>query len=222
MFTGLVEQTGKLIRRTAAGGASHGTGARLAIACTMERLELGESISVDGVCLTVDAIVGAAFECDASQETLSKTTLGELPVGNAVNLERATALGTRMGGHIVSGHVDGTGTLAGRKSVGSAVELAFAFPVALARYIAPKGSICVNGVSLTVNGVHDASHTFDVVVIPHTQEKTSLGNLTLGQTVNLEVDLIARYVARILQVDLGEVPGGDASLLAQLQRSGYT
>jgi riboflavin synthase len=221
VFTGLVECTGKLIRRTAGAGGE----ARLSVGSRLERLVLGESISVDGVCLTVDKVVdgdggSAVFECDASRETLAKTTLGALPAGTEVNLERAMALGDRMGGHIVSGHVDGKGTLAQRSPAGTAIELAFAFPADLGRFIAQKGSICVNGVSLTVNAVDDATRIFAVMIIPHTQSKTSLGRLAVGDAVNLEVDLVARYVARLLDAGRAE-GGGDASLIAQLKRSGY-
>ena len=211
MFTGLVEETGKLALR-----APSGEGARLSIGCALKALVLGESISVDGVCLTVDRITEGGFECDASHETLAVTTLGSLPVGGRVNLERAMLVGGRLGGHIVSGHVDGVGTLAARKKIGTAIELHFAFPAELGRFIAAKGSITVNGVSLTVNHVRAAD--FDVVIIPHTQEKTSLEALATGGKVNLEVDMIARYVARLLETGDRK---DDASWLARLQRTGY-
>ncbi len=219
MFTGLVEGTGKLIGRASSGG-----GARLTVACSLGALALGESIAVDGVCLTVDRIVDAGFECDASQETLAVTTLGSRSLGGAVNLERAVPLGGRMGGHIVSGHVDGPGTLSARRPLGTALELVFAFPPELARFIAAKGSIAVDGVSLTVNHVRPTD--FDVVIIPHTQAKTSLERLAVGGQVNLEVDLLARYVARLLEASPGGAkaagdPTNDATWLARLQRTGY-
>ena len=221
MFTGLIESTGKLLRRNASAGGSE---ARLTIGCAMEQLVLGESISVDGVCLTVDAIhhgAAAGFESDASQETLAKTTLGAIPVGADVNLERALALGDRLGGHLVSGHVDGKGALARKTLAGTAFELAFTFPAELGRFIAQKGSICINGVSLTVNTVDDAAGAFTVMIIAHTQQKTSLARLAVGDAVNLEIDLVARYVARLVASGHAAAKNDDATLLAQLNRSGY-
>ena len=194
-----------------------------------EALALGESIAVDGVCLTVAAIVEpgpglCVFEADASAETLEKTTLGDLVAGARVNLERAVALGARMGGHIVSGHVDGVGTIAEKTPVGGAVKVTFQVPADLVRYIAQKGSICVSGVSLTVNNV--AGDRFDVVLVPHTRDKTSLDALPVGSRVNLEVDLLARYVARLLECG-GSSPSShdhassDAAWTDRLQRAGY-
>lgn len=238
MFTGLVESKGTLLRRS--GGAGNTRDARLVVegdfgltatpSIGHEPLVLGESIAVDGVCLTVASIVTpggpgvpSVFEADASAETLAKTTLGDLSTGAAVNLERAVPLGGRMGGHIVSGHVDGVGLIKSKSPDGAAVKVTFQPPAELMRYIAPKGSICVNGVSLTVNGV--SSDGFDVMIIPHTREKTSLDVLPVGSKVNLEVDLLARYVARMLQAT---GPGGgndhaasDAAWLDRLKRAGY-
>lgn len=228
MFTGLVETKGRLLRRT-----SQGRDARLVVEGDFgigpgagrgkDALVMGESIAVDGVCLTVAAIPqpgGAAgpsvFEADASAETLSRTTLGDLAVGGHVNLERAMPLGGRMGGHVVSGHVDDVGTIAAKEPVGAAMKVVFRMPKALARYVAQKGSICVSGVSLTVNGVTE--DTFDVVLVPHTQDMTSLAALPVGARVNLEVDLLARYVARLL--DAGVKPDS-GSMLETLTRAGY-
>jgi riboflavin synthase len=216
VFTGLVEEKGTLRART-----PRGPGARVRIGCALASLELGESISVDGVCLTVDTIVEGGFEADCSQETLARTTLGSTPIGGGLNLERATALGQRMGGHIVSGHVDGTGTVTEKRPVGEALQVEFAMPRELARYVAEKGSICVNGVSLTVNAVTAAS--FSVTLIPHTQHKTTLDALVVGSKVNLEVDVVARYVARL--VDVGRDASGasgatDEALLAKLRSAG--
>src|SRR5262249_54786365 len=146
-----------------------------------EPIALGESIAIEGVCLTVDAIPTpggpgeTVFEVDASSETLARTTLGALALGAAGNLERALALGARLGGHIVSGHVDGIGKVRSLTPAGAALEVSFEAPAELARYIAPKGSICVNGVSLTINAV--AGSSFDVMLIPHTRKKTSLDAL---------------------------------------------
>lgn len=222
MFTGLVETKGRLVRRT-----QQGTDARLVIEGTFDvarsPIELGESIAVDGVCLTVTTFTEGAptvFEVDASAETLAKTTLGSLPPGAAVNLERAVPLGGRMGGHIVSGHVDGVGRIADRSPLGAALKVVFEAPRELMRYIAPKGSICVSGVSLTVNGV--AGDRFDVVLVPHTQEKTSLEAHPVGSPVNLEVDLLARYVARLLESGRDAAAGSsDEAWLERLKRAGY-
>jgi riboflavin synthase len=159
-------------------------------------LELGESIAVNGACLTVDAISGDGFEIDASAETLARTTLGALKVGSTVHLERALRAADRMGGHIVTGHVDGLGSLLERRPVGESLALVFRVPSDLAPFVAEKGSITVEGVSLTVNAA--GRDRFDVAIIPHTLSKTHLGELQPGDPVNLEVDLIARYVGRLL------------------------
>jgi len=230
MFTGLVEARGTLVRRT-----QHGRDARLAIRGELvpqgrDPIALGESIAVDGVCLTVDTIVEpggpgpTVFEVDASSETLEKTTLGSLAVGSAVNLERALPIGGRLGGHIVSGHVDGVGRVAEKIPTGAALKVVFEAPAELARYIATKGSICVSGVSLTVNGV--SGSCFDVMLIPHTRDKTSLDGLAVGSQVNLEVDVLARYVARLLEVGRAgdpssSEPSPDSRLLERLRASGY-
>lgn len=221
MFTGLVETTGKLVRRSTKGGE-----ARLVVSGELggEPLALGESVAVDGVCLTVAAILDQGsprvFEADASAETLAKTTLGALPIGAAVNLERAVALGARMGGHIVTGHVDGVGTLTAKEPLGAAQKVTFEAPEELARFIAAKGSIAVSGVSLTVN--HVSGRAFDVVLVPHTREKTSLDGLGPGARVNLEVDILARYVLRFLEASGGTGAGADdASWMERLGRAGY-
>ena len=223
MFTGLVETKGTLERRTSAG-----RDARLVIRGEFERepLTLGESIAVDGVCLTVAAIVKNGpevyvFEADASAETLEKTTMGDLAAGAHLNLERAVPIGGRMGGHIVSGHVDGVGRIADKLPIGGSVKVTFQVPREIARYIAQKGSICVSGVSLTVNNVE--ADRFDVFLVPHTREKTSLDALPVGARVNLEVDVLARYVARLLEC--GRSPSEDSSADAdwteRLKRAGY-
>jgi riboflavin synthase len=214
MFTGIVETKGVLSRR-----ARKGADARLVVHGKLggEPLALGESIAVDGVCLTVAAIADGGFEADASSETLAKTTLGDIPEGAAVNLERALAVGDRLGGHIVAGHVDGVGAVVSVKDVGAAVEMSFEAPAELAKYVAPKGSIAVNGVSLTVNRVDGAK--FDVMLVPHTLEKTSLRGLSAGSKVNLEADVLARYVARLLEAP--KDVKGDEHWLELLKRSGY-
>jgi len=221
MFTGLVEEKGELRART-----PRRPGARLRVRCAMGPLVLGESIACDGVCLTVAAILPDGFEADASAETLALTTLGALPPGAPLNLERATPLGGRMGGHIVSGHVDGLGRVVEVKPLGDARHVTFTMPGELAPLVAKKGSVAVNGVSLTVNEV--TLERFSVVLVPHTRDKTGLDALAPGAAVNLEADVLARYVARQLATRGGEGAtdaGGardDAAWLDRLNRAGYT
>jgi len=193
MFTGLVTAMGTLAARL-----PRGPGARLTLNARFDDgpLLLGESVSVSGACLTVDAITADGFEVDASAETLARTTLGGVKLGGTVHLERALRAADRMGGHVVTGHVDGVGSLLERRPVGESVALVFGVPLELAPFIAEKGSITVEGVSLTVNGA--GPDRFDVTIIPHTLGKTHLGQLQPGDPVNLEVDLIARYVGRLL------------------------
>jgi riboflavin synthase len=216
MFTGLIEAVGKLVART-----SRGPGARLVIAAPLKgELALGESISVNGVCLTVDTIVQDGFEADASAETLAKTTLGGLSLGARLNLERALRLDARLGGHIVSGHVDGVGALVSREPIGDAERLVFRAPKDLLRFIAAKGSIAVNGVSLTVNEV--LGDTFSVAIIPRTKKETQLGAVQPENPVNLEIDLLARYVLRLIEAPQERTAGEkDASLLELLKKNGY-
>jgi riboflavin synthase len=229
MFTGLVEAMGSLAARR---GSASGPGAILELGCSLGPLELGESISVDGACLTVKRITGGGFEADVSAETLERTTLGSVAVGGKVNLERSLPLGARMGGHLVTGHVDGTCTLTARRPVGDATAMTFSIPAPharLARLIAEKGSVAINGVSLTVNAVRDVSPPeLDVVIVPHTRDVTSLGELAVGSRANLEVDLMARYVARILGAPreagaaaAAETESTDAAWMERLTRGGY-
>jgi riboflavin synthase len=192
MFTGLIEAVGTLAARVARGG-----GARLTFQTPLRGLAIGESIAVSGCCLTVDVLTKDGFEADASEETLRKTTLGGLPVGARVNLERALTLEKRLGGHLVSGHVDGVGELVSREPMGEAERLVFRAPKELMRFVAPKGSITVDGTSLTVNEVD--GDTFSVAIIPRTQKETRIGDLGPGGAVNLEIDLVARYVQRLLE-----------------------
>jgi riboflavin synthase len=194
MFTGLVEGVGTLAARETRGGD-----ARLTIdvgTLPFERVEMGESISVNGVCLTVVGFDTAHFEADASNETLGLTTLGALPLGRALNLERAMRPDDRLGGHLVSGHVDGIGQVLQVSDDARAQRWTFTAPKLLLRYVAQKGSICVDGVSLTVNAVDDAA--FEVALVPHTIAHTAFARTNVGDAVNLEVDLVARYVERLL------------------------
>jgi riboflavin synthase len=201
MFTGLVAATGVLASRT-----ERGPGARLAVRAHLadEPLAMGESIAIDGACLSVAAILPDGFEVDATAETLARTTLGAISVGAAVNLERAVRAGDRLGGHLVTGHIDGVGALHARRPLGEAVHMTFTLPPELSRFVAEKGSIAINGVSMTVNAV--SAGAFEVAVIPLTQQATNLGALAAGDRVNLEVDLIARYVARIVAGEAGGSP----------------
>jgi riboflavin synthase len=194
MFTGLIEGVGTLAAREMRGGD-----ARLRIdvgTLPFESVQLGESISVNGCCLTVVDFDAGSFAVDASNETLALTTLGRLDIGSPLNLERAMRPTGRLGGHLVSGHVDGLGVAAKRWDDARAVRWRIAAPMALLRYVAHKGSICVDGVSLTVNEADDAG--FEVALIPHTVEHTAFRALREGDAVNLEVDLLARYVERLL------------------------
>lgn len=205
MFTGLIEGVGRLVSTEARGGD-----ARLRIAVgtlPFDGVAMGESIAVNGVCLTVVAFDDAHFEADASTETLSLTTLGALTAGRAVNLERAMRPTDRLGGHMVSGHVDGVGSVASVHDDARAQRWRFDAPAALLKYIAHKGSICVDGVSLTVNAV-DATG-FEVALVPHTVAHTAFRSTPVGEAVNLEVDLVARYVERLLSA--GVVPAGAAA-----------
>ncbi len=194
MFTGLIEGVGRVLALEPVGGD-----VRLRIevgSLPFEGVALGESIAVSGVCLTVIEFDATSFAADASTETLALTTLGGLAVGHAVNLERAMRPTDRLGGHLVSGHVDGVGRVLSVHEDARAQRWRFAAPAALLRYIATKGSICVDGVSLTVNAVDGEG--FEVALIPHTVSHTAFASTRIGDAVNLEVDLVARYVERLL------------------------
>jgi riboflavin synthase len=194
MFTGLIAGVGRLAGRETRGGD-----ARLRIdvgTLPFDGVQLGESIAVNGCCLTVVEFDASSFAIDASNETLALTTLGRLAIGAPVNLERAMLPTDRLGGHLVSGHVDGLAIAARRWDDARAERWRFEAPMALLRYVAHKGSVCVDGVSLTVNEVDDAG--FEVALIPHTVGHTSFHALREGDAVNIEVDLLARYVERLL------------------------
>ena len=210
MFTGLVEAVGELTHRQVMG-----PGERLSVCCGFSGIEMGESIAVTGVCLTVDGLRPGFFDATVSSETLAKTALGGLRAGASLNLERALRVGDRLGGHLVSGHVDGVAKIIELRSSGDALELTIEAPRALLAFIAVKGSVCLDGVSLTVNAVSD--ERFSVMLIPHTQSVTNLGGLQVGGLLNIEVDLLARYAARH-----AEVTGRAASerIGAEASRSG--
>jgi riboflavin synthase len=194
MFTGLIQAVGALHAREARDGDLRLTIATGTLA--MDDVHLGESIAVSGVCLTVVAFDAGTFCADVSNETLACTTLGALADGAPVNLERALRAADRLGGHLVSGHVDGVGRVASIEADARSQRWRIAAPPALHRYFAAKGSVCVDGVSLTINGV-DADG-FDVNLVPHTVAHTAFASTAVGAPVNLEVDVVARYVERLL------------------------
>ena len=216
MFTGIVETVGAV-----AALAASGAGMRLRVTAAhldYSDIKVGDSICVSGVCLTVIDVGGQAFSCDVSAETLTRTTLGGLRVGSHVNLEKALQPTTRIGGHIVSGHVDGVARVVERTEVGSSVRFRLAAPPGLGRFIAEKVSICVDGVSLTVNAV--AGSAFDVNVVPHTLRVTTLGEFAPGRQVNLEVDILARYLERLLGAGRAEA-GGSGITTEFLRHHGF-
>ena len=187
-------------------GPEGGCELTIATAYPVDEIALGASIACSGPCLTVIAIEPGVFTVEASAETLARTTLGEWTEGTPVNLERALRLGDELGGHLVSGHVDGVAQLVERRPEGDSIRFTIEAPAELARYIAPKGSVALDGVSLTVNEVEGAR--FGVNIIPYTLAHTSLGEARLGQRLNLEIDTIARYVARLLDVSGAERTNG--------------
>jgi len=197
-----------------------GADARLRIATgtlDLATVNLGDSIAVSGVCLTIVALHEEGFSADVSAETLRCTTFAALQVGDVVNLEKSLTLATPLGGHLVSGHVDGVAEVKDRTTVGQSLRYLIEVPRILAKYVAAKGSICVDGVSLTANAVQGA--TFEVNIVPHTLQETTLGALTVGGQVNVEVDLVARYLERLLAGDENAVRGGVTREL--LARQGY-
>ena len=194
MFTGIILATGRLASiLEKSGDLELGIDAA---ALDVERIAVGASVSVQGVCLTVTRKAGTVFYADVSRETMAKTTLGTRAAGARVNLEPSLRAGDPLGGHWVSGHVDAVGTLTAAAQDARSWRLEFELPAPLMRYVAPKGSICIDGVSLTVNEVK--GRRFDVNIIPHTHEVTTLGELRSGAGVNIEIDVIARYLERLM------------------------
>ena len=194
MFTGLIEGTGKLVKME-----PRGKDMRLSIEAGFELdgLQKGESVSVNGVCLTVVSGNERTFTADVSQETLSRSTIPRLRLGDEVNLERALRLGDRVGGHLVNGHVDGKARVSLRKKRGESIVFAFEVAPELARYLIEKGSVAVDGVSLTINSCDEKS--FEVNLVPHSARVTNLGNLKVGDQVNIEVDVIGKYVEKFVR-----------------------
>ncbi|WP_133718282.1 riboflavin synthase [Methylocaldum gracile] len=197
MFTGIIQAIGTITRIEPKGGDC-----RLTVATgklPFADVQLGDSIAVNGVCLTAIELGDRFFAADVSRETLSRTTLGDAKTGTHVNLELALLPTTRLGGHLVGGHVDGVGTVVDKRSEARSVRFTIETPAGLAKYIAEKGSICVDGISLTVNEVN--GNRFGINIVPHTLAETTLGETGVGQRVNLEVDILARYLERLLLGD---------------------
>lgn len=193
MFTGIVTDIGTVVARETRGD----THFRIRTRYETASIDIGASIACAGVCLTVVQKSADWFAVDVSAESLSRTTLGSWQDGSTINLERSLKVGDELGGHIVSGHVDGVGEVIATRNEGDSLRLDFRAPASLAGFIAEKGSITIDGASLTVNGVDGA--VFGVNLIPHTQQVTTLGKLKVGDRVNLEIDVLARYVARLQQ-----------------------
>ncbi|HHC73381.1 MAG TPA: riboflavin synthase [Thiotrichales bacterium] len=213
MFTGIIEAVGTIAARE-----PRGSDLRLRIQTgklDLSDVKLGDSIAVSGVCLTAVELPGDGFWADVSGETLAHTIIGDLREGDAVNLEKALTPTTRLGGHLVSGHVDGVGEVLDRRDDGRSVRFRIQAPAELARYIARKGSICVDGISLTVNAVE--GRVFELNIVPHTLAETTMGTFRPGRRVNLEVDVIARYLERMLVAD-GESAGGGVTRALLMER----
>lgn len=219
MFTGLIQAVG-----TVAAVERRGGDCRFRLRTgklDLADVALGDSIAVNGVCLTAVTLPGDGFVADVSGETLARTTLSQLAVGSRVNLEKALTPTTRLGGHLVSGHVDGIGRIVSRTPDARSVRFVVEAPAALAKYIAEKGSICCDGVSLTVNGVDGAR--FDLNIVPHTIAETNIDDWQPGVTLNLEVDIIARYLERLLLGERAAEGGvaGSGITLAKLAEHGF-
>ena len=217
MFTGIIQAIGQVEHSESRGGDI-----RLAIACgdlDLSHTGLGESIAVNGVCLTAIELHEHSFSADVSLETMSKTSLGQLAAGSPVNLETALTLNTALGGHLVSGHVDGIGTLVEMQSDARSIRYSFEVDPEIQHYIATKGSVTIDGTSLTVNDIE--GNRFDVNIVPHTQQKTVFQYYQTGSRVNIEVDIIARYLERLLQgrTDAGKFK--DQQMLETLIKSGF-
>ncbi len=217
MFTGLIQAVGSVFD-----SQPQGTDLRIGIETgklAMHDTAVGDSIAVNGVCLTVTRHTADRFWADVSVETLRLTGIGRLQVGDPVNLEKALTLSTPLGGHLVSGHVDGIGEVVARSQSGRAALFSIKAPEELARYIAVKGSICVDGVSLTVNAVSGA--VFDLTIVPHTLQETIMDSYAVGSRVNLEVDIIARYLERLLLGKEAAKAGSQRIDMEFLRRHGF-
>ncbi len=215
MFTGLIEDVGTVRRLEKQGMAGRIT---VATKLPLESIALGDSVAVNGACLTAVAKSGNELTFDASPETLARTTLGTLGIGTPVNLERALRLGDRLGGHIVTGHVDFIATVSERNDIAGNRVFAFRIPDAFSRYLVAKGSVTIDGISLTVNTVSDTG--FSVNIIPHTGSMTTLSGINPGAQVNIETDILGKYIERLLS--RGSIPGEEGGLtLELLAKSGF-
>jgi len=217
MFTGIIQAIGEV-----AALELRGEDLRLRVRTgklDLDGVRIGDSIATSGVCLTVVELPGDGYWADVSGETLAVTGIGKLKVGDRVNLEKALTPSTPLGGHLVSGHVDGIGEVVSRRDDGRSVRFRMRAPDKLARYIAAKGSVCVDGISLTVNAVEGAA--FELNIVPHTLAETTMGEFQAGRTFNLEVDIIARYLERLLLGDAAADSGATGVTAELLQRCGF-
>ena len=218
MFTGIIESIGKIAKMEQRGGD-----VRLHIATgklDLSDVALGDSIAVNGVCLTAVVLPGDGFVADVSNETLSLTSLGQLSTGSPVNLEKALTMSTRLGGHLVSGHVDGLGEVIAKSEDARSIRFTVKAPDELAKYIAHKGSVTVDGTSLTVNAVKGAE--FELNIVPHTAQETIMSEYEVGRKVNLEVDLVARYLERLLLGDKAAYAHAEGGLnMQKLMEAGF-
>ena len=217
MFTGIIEGLGSIT-----GYEKKAKDVRLTIqtnAFDCTKIQLGDSIAVNGVCLTAVETGTDYFVADVSTETLSCTTFTNLEKGSSVNLEQALTLATRLGGHLVSGHIDGVGIIKDRSEVGESTRFQVEAPRELCKYIVAKGSICIEGISLTVNAIE--GQLFEVNIVPHTMTRTTLKNCQEGSRINLEVDLVARYLERLVMEGGNNILKGSGITLQQLQDAGY-
>lgn len=218
MFTGIIEAVGTLV-------AIMPKGEDISVTVDagqldMSDVKLGDSIATNGVCLTVTHLNDSRYSADLSLETLKKTGFSTYSIGEKVNLEKAMLPTTRFGGHIVSGHVDGVGEIIERQPVGRAIELWVAMPSSLAHYVAEKGSITVDGISLTVNGLRQ--NAFKLTIVPHTSQETTVDRFQVGRHVNLEVDVMARYMERLLQAQQEKKPVAESRVTMEfLQQNGF-
>lgn len=207
MFTGIVEEVGKVLKVQKTGNTSF---IEIQAKKVLSDTHIGDSIAVNGVCLTVTDMTANSFRADVMNETLSRSSLGSLKIGSVVNLERAMAANGRFGGHIVSGHIDGTGVISDIKNDGNAVWYTFSADSSLLRYIVEKGSIAIDGISLTVAKVTES--TFSVSIIPHTASETILSAKTIGDIVNLENDIIGKYVEKLMKPAESQTKSGGITM----------
>ena len=217
MFTGIIETTGTITHQM-----PMAEGVRLTIACNMRDYQMGESIAVNGICLTVVSFKSGEFSAEASSETLARTNLGQLKVGSQVNLERALRLGDRLGGHWVAGHIDGTGKLARIDNHGAAKAIVVEADACLLKYIVEKGSVTLDGASLTVNRVDDKE--FEVMLIPHTQAVLFEGFAVVGRSINIEVDILGKYVEKLLScndANQSDIKPSNSLTLEKLRENGF-